>query len=311
MSRGKSKPELSRLLWTRGLWLIFLDMTAVRFGWAFNFDFHFNFMMILWPIGFAMIVLAALVRFSAGSVGLLGVAIVCLHNLTDGVKPEVFGSFGWVWKFLHAGGVIQLAPNIVFIPFYSLLPWFGVMAAGYGFGSLLLHKRERRRKVVLRLGLVLCAAFIVLRLINLYGDPRPWATQKSGTFTFLSFLDCTKYPPSLLYNLMTIGPGIVFIALADRPMGKLAQFFITFGRVPLFYYLLHAPLIHLMAVICAWPNYQVALGSFLATAPKPGYGLGLGVIYLLWILAVLLLYPACRWFAELKRRRKEAWLSYI
>ena len=311
MTRGKSKSALSRLLWTRGLWLIFLDMTAVRFGWAFNFDFHFNFMMILWPIGFSMIVLSALVKLPAQGVGFFGVAIISLHNLFDRVQPEAFGNWAWLWRLLHAGGTIRLSESVSFVAFYALIPWLGVMLAGYGFGGLLLLERERRRKLLLRLGLGLCAVFVLLRGVNYYGDMKPWTHQTNAIFTFLSFLDCTKYPPSLLYDLMTIGPGIAVIALADRSLGRVAQFFITFGRVPMFYYLLHAPLIHLLAVLVALPNYQAAIGSFLGTEPRIGYGFDLWVVYLLWVLVLLLLYPACRWFADLKRRRKDAWLSYF
>ncbi len=310
-TRGKSKPDLSRFLWTRGLWLILLDMTVIRFSWAFNWDFTFNFMMILWPIGFAMIVLAGLVYVPAHIVGLMGVAIVALHNLLDRIQPETLGAFSGLWKIMFSKGTIQLGPNVKFIAMYPLVPWLGVMAAGYGFGTLLLQDRDRRRKLLLKLGLGLCALFVILRATNIYGDMKPWVNQKTAFLTFLSFLDCTKYPPSLLYALMTIGPGIVFISLADRPLGRLAQPFITFGRVPMFYYLLHAPLIHLLAVAIAWPNYQVPLGSFLGTPHVAGYGYGLGVVYVLWILVVLLLYPACRWFADLKRRRKDVWLSYL
>lgn len=310
-TRGKTKPELSRFLWTRGLWLILLDMTVIRFSWAFNWDFTFNFMMILWPIGFAMIVLAGLVYLPAHTVGIMGVAIVALHNLFDQVQPETLGALSGLWKLLLSKGSIQLGPNVVFLVFYPLIPWLGVIAAGYGFGALLLGERDRRRPLLLKLGLGLCGLFVILRAINMYGDMRPWVHQKTALLTFLSFLDCTKYPPSLLYALMTIGPGIFFIALADRPLGKLAQPFITFGRVPMFYYLLHAPLIHLLAVAVAWPNYQVPLGSFLGTPHVIGYGYGLGVVYAVWILVVMLLYPACRWFADLKHRRKDAWLSYF
>lgn len=310
-TRGKSKPELCRFLWTRGLWLILLDMTVIRFSWAFNWDFTFNFMMILWPIGFAMIVLAGLVYVPAHIVGILGVAIIALHNMFDQVQPESLGALSGLWKLLLSKGAIQLGPDIKFIVAYPLIPWLGVMAAGYGFGTLLLQERDRRRPLLLKFGLVMCGLFVILRAINMYGDMKPWVHQKTVLFTCLSFLDCTKYPPSLLYALMTIGPGIVFISLADRPMGKIAQPFITFGRVPMFYYLLHVPLIHLLAVVIAWPNYQAPLGSFLGTPHKEGYGYGLGVVYGLWILVVLLLYPACRWFADLKRKRNDAWLSYL
>ena len=310
-ARGKSKPDLSRFLWTRGLWLILLDMTVIRFSWAFNWDFTFNFMMILWPIGFAMIVLAGLVYVPAHLVGFMGVAIVALHNLLDQIQPETFGALSGLWKILFSKGTIQFGPNVKFIVMYPLVPWLGVMAAGYGFGTLFRLERDRRRPLLLKLGLGLCGLFVILRTINMYGDMKPWVHQKTALLTFLSFLDCTKYPPSLLYALMTIGPGIVFISLADRPLGRLAQPFITFGRVPMFYYLLHAPLIHLLAVAFAWPNYQVPMGSFLGTPHVIGYGYGLGLVYAVWILAVLLLYPACRWFADLKRRRKDVWLSYL
>jgi len=310
-TRGKTKPELSRFLWTRGLWLILLDMTVIRFSWAFNWDFSFNFMMILWPIGFAMIVLAGLVYVPAHIVGILGVVIIASHNLFDRVQPEAFGALSGLWRLLHANGTIQLGAQSVLVVSYALIPWLGVMMAGYGFGTLLVLERERRRKVLLKLGLALCALFVALRAINIYGDMKPWTHQKTAFLTGLSFIDCTKYPPSLLYVLMTIGPGIVFIALTDRPMGKLGQPFVIFGRVPLFYYLLHAPLIHLLAVAIAGTNYQVPLGSFLGAPHKTGYGYGLGVVYALWILVVLILYPACRWFADLKRRRRDAWLSYL
>ena len=310
-SRGKSKPELARFLWTRGLWLILLDMTVIKVSWSFNLDYKFNFMMILWPIGFAMIVLAGLVYVPARIVGLMGVAIVAAHNLSDQLQPEAFGSLSGLWRMLHAGGTIQLGGGITFFATYALLPWLGVMAAGYGFGALLIQDREPRRRQVFWLGLGLCVLFVILRGINAYGDPKPWTQQPSALFTGLSFLDCAKYPPSLLYVLMTVGPGILFISLADRPLGKMGQPFVIFGRVPMFYYLLHAPLIHGLAVVIAWANSQGPLGSFLGVPQPPGYGYGLGVVYALWFVVVLILYFPCRWFAELKRRRRDIWLSYL
>lgn len=310
-SRGKSKPELCRFLWTRGLWLIFLDLTAIRFSWAFDWNFKYNFMMILFPIGFAMIVLSLLVRVPAPTVGWLGVAIVALHNLLDPLTPASFGSFSGLWKLVHEGGMIELGGGVTFFSTYALLPWLGVMAAGYGFGSLMVLEQERRRRILFRLGIGLCLAFVLIRWSNVYGNPRPWTSQPNPLYTVFSFIDCSKYPPSLLYVLMTLGPGILFIALMDRPLGALAKPFVIFGRVPLFYYLLHAPLIHTLAVIVAWPNYQAPIGSFLGTPHKDGYGYGLWVVYGLWVLVVLMLYPACRWFAELKRRRKDAWLGYL
>jgi uncharacterized membrane protein len=310
-SRGKSKGELARFLWTRGLWLILLDMTVIKVSWAFNLDFKFNFMMILWPIGFAMIVLAALVHVPAKVIGLIGVLIVATHNLLDHLSPEAFGPLSGVWKMLHAGGTVELGGGVTFFATYALWPWLGVMMAGYGFGTLLIQDRQRRRPQLFWLGISLCLLFVLVRGINRYGDPRPWAPQATPLFTLLSFLNCAKYPPSLDYALMTIGPGILFLSLADRPLGKLAQKFIVFGRVPLFYYLLHAPLIHTLALLIAWANGQGPLGSFLAESQAAGYGYGLGVVYALWVLVVVALYFPCRWFADLKRRRRDAWLSYL
>jgi len=241
----------------------------------------------------------------------MGVAIVVMHNLFDQLQPEAFGPLSGIWRMLHAGGTIQLGGGVTFFATYALLPWLGVMAAGYGFGALLVQERERRRPQLFRLGLGLCVLFVILRGINVYGDPKPWTQQRSALFTGLSFLDCAKYPPSLLYLLMTLGPGILFVSLADRPLGKLARPFVVFGRVPMFYYLLHAPLIHTLAVVIAWANKQGPLGSFLGVEHPPGYGYSLGVVYALWIFVVFILYWPCRWFADLKRRRKDVWLSYF
>ncbi len=186
------------------------------------------------------------------------------------------------------------------------------MAAGYGFGALL-TQGEARRKKLLALGVALTLGFILLRAANFYGDPRPWAVQKSALFTAFSFVNCTKYPPSLLYLLMTLGPAILLLAMMDRVPARFVRPMIVLGRVPMFFYLLHLPLIHLLAAAVAYPRWELALGSFYFTHPPSdsGYGHGLAVVYGVWLLAVAMLYPLCRWFAGVKQRRRERWLGYL
>jgi uncharacterized membrane protein len=201
---------------------------------------------------------------------------------------------------------------------YVLIPWVGVTAAGYGLGQIYSWPSARRRAFLLRLGVVLMAAFVVLRAINMYGDPRPWSVQKSAAFTVLSFLDTNKYPPSLLFLLMTLGPVMFFLRAVDSGMPRWLRPALIFGKVPMFYYLLHVPLIHLIAIAVSFARYghvywmfeSPDLGNFPIT-PPPGWGYSLPVVYLVWGVVVVTLYPLCRWFAGVRQRRTDAWLSYF
>ncbi len=316
-ARGKSKGELAWFLLTRGLWLIVLELTVVRFGWTFNLDYHQFGGAVIWAIGWSMVVLAGLVFLPTPVVTIFGVTMVAVHNLFDWVRPEDLGSLGWLWAILHVNRVLQPFPGVSFAVAYPLVPWIGVMAAGYGFGTLLLGEPRPRRRRLLVLGAALTLTFVGMRALNNYGDPRPWSRQSDALFTLFSFLNCTKYPPSLLYLLMTLGPAIAALALFDRAPGPAGRFFVTFGRVPLFFYLLHIPLIH--AALVAFDFIRYGWSPFSAeafysvnpaTLPK-GYGYSLPVVYLIWFGVVLLLYPVCRWFADVKRRRREGWLSYL
>ena len=321
-ARGKTKREVSWFLLTRGVWLIVLEMTLVRFGWFFNFDYTFVFAQVIWAIGWSLVALAGLVFLPVRAVAIFGVVMILTHNIFDRVGTEDFGALGWLWTILHGSGIIQPSEGIYVFIAYPLIPWIGVMAAGYGFGALLLKHPERRarRKLLLKIGVVLTLAFVVLRFINFYGDPRPWTPQSSAVFTVLSFINCVKYPPSLLFLLMTLGPTMVAVALFDRDgkTGLLARFFIIFGRVPLFYYMLHLLLIHSLAILFSYVQYGRATWLFQNWPPPgtplpfpEGYGYGLPTVYLVWLLVVLLLFPPCYWFANLKRRRHDAWLSYF
>lgn len=320
-SRGKTTRALAGFLLTRGLWLVFLDLFVVHtIGWWFNVNYHLLYGDVLWALGWSMVVIAGLVFLPMWSITTIGIAMVTLHNLFDAVPANSFGSFRWLWAILHSGDMLEPLTGVHFIPGYPLVPWIGVMAAGYGFGTLLLHPQGQRRRWLLGLGVGLTLVFIVLRATNLYGDQHAWATEGTGLFTFFSFINCAKYPPSLLYLLMTLGPAIIALALFERASTPLSVPFVILGRVPLFYYLLHLVVIHALAVAFAFARYGQAEWMFRnpplpvsnSVLPFPeGYGYGLVVVYAIWAGVVLSLYPACRWFANVKRRRREAWLSYL
>src|SRR5438046_1655313 len=317
-TRGKTMQELSRFLLTRGLWLVFLELTWVRcFGWLFNFDYHFSMGIVIWAIGWSMVALAGLVFLPLRWIATLGLVMIGSHNLFDDLQPESFGKLGWLWKILHSGGVLFPADGYSFVAGYPLIPWMGVMAVGYGFGSWLLREPSERRQRLFQLGATLTALFILLRAANVYGDPDLWSRQKNALFTFFSFLNCHKYPPSLLYLLMTLGPALLVLALLDRGTPRWLKPVLVFGRVPLFYYLLHIPLIHGLAVLIAYVRYGHA-EWFFANPPAAGppsipagYGYSLPIVYLIWVGVIATLYPVCQWFAEVKRRRREVWLSYL
>jgi uncharacterized membrane protein len=313
LSQGKTRGDLSRFLLTRGIWLVFLELTVIRVAWTFNLDFSFIFVQVIWAIGWSMIALSALVYLPRWAIGTVALTMIAAHNLFDAIDPLSLGSFGWIWQILHVQGQIAYSPGRTFLVVYPLIPWIGVMAAGYVFGPLLRLEQPARRRALYGIGLGLIGGFIILRGINIYGDPHPWSAQESTVKTFLSFLDTHKYPPSLLYLMMTLGPAIAILPLLERWKGRVAEFLTVFGRVPLFYYILHLYLIHSLALAAAL--LTVSDVSFLFTSVDwtgwPPYGFGLGVVYLVWIGVILALYIPCRWFAKVKRERKEVWLSYL
>jgi uncharacterized membrane protein len=320
-TRGKTRRQLAWLLLTRGLWLVALEFTLVHLGWFFNFEYRRLLGQVIWAIGCSMVALAGLIFLPTWAVTALGVALIAGHNLLGGVRADSLGSAGWLWVALVSGsifgGPLQPWPGVSFFVAYPVLPWLGVMAAGYGFGRLWLLERGRRRPWLFGIGAGLTLLFVVLRAANRYGDPFPWSWQSSGWLTLLAFLKCWKYPPSLLFVLMTLGPAILLLALCDRPLGRMGRVFLTFGRVPLFYYLLHLPLIHLVALGFARARYgdvgfMFQNVAFAGPNQLPaGYGYGLPVVYAVWLGVVLALHPVCAWFAEVKRRRRAVWLSYL
>jgi uncharacterized membrane protein len=329
LARGKSKGELSRFLVTRGLWLIVLEVTVVKFGISFNPDYRFlGFLQVIWVIGVSMIVLAGLIHLPKVIVAAFGLLMIAFHNLLDGIHFEGWDGPGTpvpgigvkLWKLLHqpfAGFPILGASSPVIFILYPLVPWIGVMAAGYAFGALYQWDAQRRRRWLLIIGATAIVLFVVIRATNLYGDPSPWAAQNSLGLTVLSFINTTKYPPSLLFLLMTLGPAIIALALFETKTGggRVREFFVTFGRVPLFFYVLQWFTAHLISLLLHYafgkPTSWLYQSPINFGAPPQGIGFNLGVVYLCWIAGVLLLYPLCRWFAGVKQRRRDWWLSYL
>jgi uncharacterized membrane protein len=238
--------------------------------------------------------------------------MVAGHNLLDGVRAEDLGPAGFVWAFLHQPTLLR-AGGVGVYPFYSLLPWVGVMALGYALGPIMQLEPSHRRRWLLGLGAGVGVGFVLLRATNLYGDPAGWTGHDSVLSTVLSFIDCEKYPPSLLYLMMTLGPMLMLLTLFEGARGRVADAIITIGRVPLLYYVVHLYLIHALAVLYASVTVGDSAWLFAGAPPrKPaGYGLPLGGLYVVWLLVVVSLYPVCRWFADLKQRRREWWWSYL
>ncbi len=313
LGRGRDGRGLSRFLLTRGAWLVLLELTVARFGWAFNLDYHYSSALVLWALGWCMIALAVIVRLPRPVVAALAVGMIAGHNLLDGVMPGGWGRWAWLWTILHVPGPIELGPAR-FDVLYPLVPWLGVMAGGFALGPLFAKPPAERDRVLVRTGLVMTAAFLVLRLANGYGDPAPWTPQATSIRTVLSFLATTKYPPSLLFLLMTLGPALAALPVFARWRGSVAEVVRTLGRVPLFFWLLHVPLVHAIALLLSLTRYGMVVPWLVENPPAeppPGYGYGLVVVYAVALGVVALLYPACRWFAEVKRRRRDPWLSYL
>jgi uncharacterized membrane protein len=321
MTRGHhSKGELSRLLISRGIWLIVLEVTILRLIFFSEISFTANpvILIILWAIGISMIALAGLIYLPMRVIAAVSIAIIALHNLLDPISAERFGRAAWIWDILHQQNVFTFR-GINFVTAYPVLPWIGVMAGGYCLGRVFEWEAHRRRTFLVRIGLALAAAFVVVRAANIYGDPLRWSHQASPVFTVLSFLNVRKYPPSLDFLLMTLGPAMVVMAWLETFHFDFTNPLIVFGRVPFFYYGAHLLLAHLIEIGMNFVRFGAK--SFLLIAPPSmgssnelfpvDYGFPLWTVYAVWVVVLLLLYPACLWFARLKQRRHDWWLTYL
>ncbi|HTT24882.1 MAG TPA: heparan-alpha-glucosaminide N-acetyltransferase domain-containing protein [Candidatus Sulfotelmatobacter sp.] len=325
--------DVSRFLLVRGLWLIFLELTVLRLAWTFNFDFlHYEMAGVIWVIGCCMILMAGLVKLPLSVTGTIGVIIIAAHNLIDSrlwqiVEGLSAQKLSGLWKILYIGfyaGPVQFGqngPNLIVL--YSIIPWIGVMAAGYAFGKILSLDPARRMRLCLTIGLCAIALFVVLRDFNLYGDPRPWhmsvtrPDRSPGMPALLSFFNCTKYPASLDFLLMTLGPIIALMPLLENARGAVASGVALFGRVPFFFYVLHIPLIHALALVVSkirlgyvspWLFTNHPMGN---PEPPDGYIWSLPLLYLVWAIAIVILYFPCRQFANIKATSTAWWLRYL
>jgi len=312
-AKGKTSAEVSGFLFTRGLWLIFAEMVIVRFAWTFTLDVDFFFLQVIFAIGVSMVALSAMVYLPQWAIAVISFALIFGHNAFDGIHAASLGDFGVLWNFLHEPARLRLSSGLEVYVLYPVVPWIGVVAAGYVMGSLYKKPQELRAQYLATIGLVLVLGFFALRCINIYGNPVNWEMKASALETLVSFLNVEKYPPSLLFLMMTLGPSLLFLAFAENAKGVVVDFFVVFGRVPFFFYVTHLGLVHVLAVIYA---FYTGIGTDWVfgklTEEKPGnYGLSLSSLYLIWPVVILALYPLCKWFGALKQRRHDWWLSYV
>lgn len=317
-SLRKSKADLCGFLIKRGLWLILVEVTIITFAISFDVQFNTFFLQVIWAIGISMVLLGFAVWLPFYVILAIGLLIVLGHNSLDFYEANKKEGFGIYYALLRRPDFVPIGGNRTLGILYPFLPWTGVMFLGYCFGKLFIHyEGGQRRRILTRLGLSIIILFIALRATNSYGDPLPWATQKSSVFTILSFVNTTKYPPSLLHLCMTLGPAILFLAFTDTFKNALSKLITVYGKVPFFYYVLHMYLIHGVSAFFFFlrghgfgENASGTLG-FPFRFVVPGEGLSLFLTYLVWLAIVAALYPACRWFSRYKQTHKQWWLSYL
>jgi uncharacterized membrane protein len=315
----RTKGELSAFLIKRGLWLIFVEVVILTFAFSLNPLYNFVVLQVLWVIGFSMVILGLLVRAPLTVIGVIGGLIFVGHDILDYLQLPKTGLEATLLKlfFVAKGSVLQVDQTHYIFDLYALIPWTGVMLLGYVFGSIYTKAfdPQRRKRILLYTGIAVLAIFVFLRYFNIYGDPSPWAVQRNGVFTFLSFLNVSKYPPSLLYLCVTIGAGLVILALVENVRTKLTDLFIIYGNVPFFYYVVHFYLIRALTVIVFFAqgfgtNQIVRPGEPFLFTPK-GFGYNLGGVYLIWFIVIASLYLPCRWFSRYKKTHNQWWLSYL
>ncbi len=315
----KTKPELFRFLFSRGLWLIFMELVVNNLLWTFDLTYSFLIVQVIWTIGVSMVILSLLIYLPNMLIIAFGVVLIAGHNAFDGIVMEGQSVQSMIWYFLHQQQMLVYSNDFIFMIQYPLIPWIGLMALGYCFGQLYVTDFDAkiRKQWLLRAGTILTALFFVLRSINIYGDPAPWSVQDTAAKAVLSFFNVTKYPPSLLYLCITIGPALLFLYAFEKTRNRFTDFFLVFGRVPLFYYFLHVFVIHILAIFGIlifdgnWRDMILNAPSF-SNANLRTYGYSLFVVYMVWIVVVLLLYPLCKKYMHYKAANKDKWwLSYL
>lgn len=316
----RTKKQTAKFLFTRGLWLIFIELTVVNFAWVFDIGIGVHILQVIWAIGLCMIFLSILIFIPVKYLLGIGVLLVVGHNLLDGITRQGNDPLSIVWYVLHQSKFLSINNSQSVIIFaYPIIPWLGLMILGYCFGTFYEKKLDAniKKKWLLRLGVTSIILFILLRSINMYGDMAPWSQQKNFVYTFLSFLNTTKYPPSLMYILMTIGPALLFLYFTEKVQNKLSKMLVVIGRVPFYYYILHLYIIHLFGFIGLlilgenWKELIYTPKRFMS-----GYladkGFDLWVTYLVWLLVIIILYPLCKKYQVYKANNPNKWwLSYL
>ncbi len=315
----RTKKEITKFLFTRGLWLIFIELTVVNFAWTFDISLGVHILQVIWAIGLCMICLSFLIYIPIRYLLGIGILLVAGHNLLDSITAKGSHPFSILWYILHQQQFLKISDNQLFFLAYPIIPWLGLMILGYCFGTL--YKKEAdintRKKWLLRLGISSIILFIILRSTNIYGDLAPWSQQKNFIYTLLSFLNTTKYPPSLIYILMTIGPALLFLYFSEKVQNRMSKILVIIGRVPFYYYILHLYLIHIFGIIGLlilgedWREIiytpQRFMSGYLANK-----GFDLWVTYLVWVLVIIILYPLCKKYQEYKANNPDKWwLSYL
>jgi uncharacterized membrane protein len=311
MQRGRSVAAMSRYLVTRGLWLLVLELIITPIGWRLSFNLFPAFALVLWALGWSMILMAALIRLPHRGLAIGALVVIAAHNMLDGIPPQAFGSMAWLWNVLHVPGFV--VPGVLLVA-YPLIPWVAVMALGFVFADVYTWDAARRRRSLLVWGAAATVLFLALRALNGYGDPGPWSGQRSAALSVASFFNVRKYPPSLLFLLMTLGPATIALALTESARGRVARWLAVHGRVPMFYYVVHIFVAHLAGVAIAFAQSGRFMTIPVFTNPDgipPWYGLSLAGVYVAWAAVVAVMYYPCKAMARLKDRRRDWWLSYL
>ncbi|MBC8767969.1 DUF1624 domain-containing protein [Arenibacter sp. BSSL-BM3] len=317
--RNKTRAQLSKFLLTRGIWLIFMEIVVNNLIWTFDLTYSFPILQVIWAIGFSMICLSFLIYLPKKIILVIGLVIIVGHNLLDGIVMQGNSLQSIIWYLLHQNQILVLGPDKMILFHYPVIPWIGLMALGYCFGQLYVKDFDAklRQTWLLRMGLGALGLFFVLRGLNIYGDLVPWTMQDTNTKTIMSFFNVTKYPPSLAFVLITIGPALLFLYAVENVKNSISNFFMVFGRVPFFYYFLHVLVIHLVAIAGIlifggnWKDMILTADVFM-NEKLATYGYSLWVVYLVWIGIVLALYPLCKKYMVYKlNNRDKWWLSYL
>lgn len=318
----KTKKTLQSFLIKRGLWLVFVEAVIISFAWTFNPHYNLIIFQVIWAIGISMVLLGLLIRLPFNFIFGLGLIIVFGHNLLDFAEAAPGFKAGFWWDLFHHGffAIYPITQNHFLVILYPFVPWTGLMLLGYCTGVFFSSKYTgiQRRKILNRLGVAVILFFVILRFANVYGNPELWSVQKTGWFTVLSFINVHKYPPSLLYMCMTIGPALLLLSIFDKMQNGFTEKVRIYGRVPFFYYVLHLYLIHVISGIVYLSHGHTIAQAMTVGTGVPFYflaandGYSLLVVYLVWIFVVIALYPLCRWFNNYKTNHREKWwLGYL